>query len=135
MTPCLWLVSRPKPYLLAGIYALIFSGVYSINHSLLDLWIVLAAGVLGYGLRYFGFPFLPLVLGLILGHMIESSYRRSLVLSGGDHAIFLQDPVSAGLLAAAVLLVLASLARNWYAARKQERALQDRPGLSRGGSG
>ena len=71
MTPCLWLVSRPKPYLLAGIYALIFSGVYSINHSLLDLWIVLAAGVLGYGLRYFGFPFLPLVLGLILGHMIE----------------------------------------------------------------
>ena len=81
MTPCLWLVSRPKPYLLAGIYALIFSGVYSINHSLLDLWIVLAAGVLGYGLRCFGFPFLPLVLGLILGHMIESSYRRSLVLS------------------------------------------------------
>ena len=135
MTPCLWLVSRPKPYLLAGIYALIFSGVYSINHSLLDLWIVLAAGVLGYGLRCFGFPFLPLVLGLILGHMIESSYRRSLVLSRGDHAIFIQDPVSAGLLAAAVLLVLASLARNWYAARKQERALQDRPGLSRGGSG
>ncbi len=71
MTPCLWLVSRPKPYLIAGIYALIFSGVYSISHSLLDLWLVLAAGVLGYGLRYFGFPFLPLVLGVILGHMIE----------------------------------------------------------------
>jgi putative tricarboxylic transport membrane protein len=131
MTPCLWLVSRPKPYLLAGIYALIFSGVYSINHSLLDLWIVLAAGVAGYGLRCFGFPFLPLVLGLILGHMIESSYRRSLVLSRGDHAIFLQDPVSAGLLAAAVLLMLASLARNWYAARKQRR-VQD--GLKQGGT-
>jgi putative tricarboxylic transport membrane protein len=135
MTPCLWLVSRPKPYLLAGIYGLIFSGVYSINHSLLDLWIVLAAGVLGYGLRCFGFPFLPLVLGLILGHMIESSYRRSLVLSQGDHAIFLQDPVSAGLLAAAVLLVLASVARNWYAARRQRRAVQDQPGLSGGGPG
>jgi putative tricarboxylic transport membrane protein len=65
--------------------------------------------------------------------MIESSYRRSLVLSRGDHAIFLQDPVSAGLLAAAVLLVLASLARNWYAARKQG-AVRDQPGLS-GGSG
>jgi putative tricarboxylic transport membrane protein len=132
MTPCLWLVSRPKPYLLAGIYALIFSGVYSINHSLLDLWIVLAAGVLGYGLRCFGFPFLPLVLGLILGHMIESSYRRSLVLSGGDHTIFIQDPVSAGLLAAAVLLVLASLARNWYAAQKQRRTLQQEPRPSSG---
>jgi putative tricarboxylic transport membrane protein len=120
MTPCLWLVSRPKPYLLAGIYALVFSGVYSINQSLFDLWIVLAAGVLGYGLRCFGFPFLPLVLGLILGHMIESSYRRSLVLSSGDHSIFIQDPVSAGLLATALLFVIGSLARSWYGARKQE---------------
>jgi putative tricarboxylic transport membrane protein len=125
MTPCLWLVSRPKPYLLAGIYALVFSGVYSINHSLFDLWIVLAAGVLGYGLRYFGFPFLPLVLGLILGHMIEASYRRSLVLSSGDHSIFIQDPVSAGLLAAAVLLVIASIARNWYGARKATRPQEE----------
>ena len=132
MTPCLWLVSRPKPYLLAGIYALIFSGVYSINHSLFDLWIVLAAGVLGYGLRYLGFPFLPLVLGVILGHMIESNYRRSLVLSRGDHTIFLEDPVSAGLLAAAVLFVLGSLARNWYGARKHKRSLQDEAGLRSG---
>src|ERR687891_375974 len=123
MTPCLWLVSRPKPYLLAGIYALVFSGVYSINQSLLDLWIVLGTGLLGYGLRYFGFPFLPLVLGVILGHMIESSYRRSLVLSRGDHMIFLQDPVSAGLLAAALLLVIGSVARNWYSARRQQDRL------------
>jgi putative tricarboxylic transport membrane protein len=120
LTPCLWLVSRPKPYLLAGIYALVFSGVYSINHSLLDLWIVLAAGVLGYGLRRFGFPFLPLVLGVILGHMIESNYRRSLVLARGDHLIFLQAPVAAGLLATAVLFVAGSLARNWYRARQHQ---------------
>jgi TctA family transporter len=53
--------------------------------------------------------------------MIESNYRRSLVLARGDHMIFLQDPVSAGLLAAAVLFVLGSLARNWHAARKQRR--------------
>jgi putative tricarboxylic transport membrane protein len=78
--------------------------------------------VLGYGLRYFGFPFLPLVLGVILGHMIESNYRRSLVLSRGDHMIFLQDPVSAGLLVLAVLFVLGSLVRNWYGARRQREA-------------
>jgi putative tricarboxylic transport membrane protein len=128
LTPCLWLVSRPKPFLLAGIYALIFSGVYSINHSLLDLWIVLGAGVLGYGLRCFGFPFLPLVLGVILGHMIESNYRRSLVLSRGDHAIFIEDPVSAGLLALAVLFVVGSLVRNWYAARRATQPVQETPG-------
>lgn len=125
LTPCLWLVNQPKPYLLAGIYALIFSGVYSINHSLFDLWIVLAAGVLGYGLRYFGFPFLPLVLGVILGHMIESNYRRSLVLSKGDHAIFVEDPVSAGLLTVAVLFIVGSLVRSWLAARRDRRAPEE----------
>ena len=127
MTPCLWLVSRPKPYLLAGIYALIFSGVYSINHSLLDLWIVLAAGVLGYGLRYFGFPFLPLVLGLILGHMIEIELSE---VAGAVRRRPRDLPAGPGLgrvAAAAVLLVLASLARNWYAAQKQRRALQEQP--------
>ncbi len=128
LTPCLWLVSQPKPYLLAGIYALIFSGVYSINHSLFDLWIVLGAGVLGYGLRVFGFPFLPLVLGVILGHMIESSYRRSLVLSRGDHSIFIEDPVSAGLLATAVLFVVGSLARNWYTSRRKTAEPGEQPG-------
>jgi putative tricarboxylic transport membrane protein len=63
--------------------------------------------------------------------MIESNYRRSLVLARGDHMIFLQDPVSAGLLATAVLFVLGSLARHWYAARKQERV---RDGLEQGGT-
>jgi putative tricarboxylic transport membrane protein len=65
--------------------------------------------------------------------MIESSYRRSLVLSQGDHAIFLRDPVSAGLLAAAVLLMLASVARNWYAGRKQKRLLEEQPEPGTGG--
>jgi TctA family transporter len=51
--------------------------------------------------------------------MIESNYRRSLVIARGDHMIFLQDPVSAGLLVAAVVFVLGSLARSWYTARKQ----------------
>jgi putative tricarboxylic transport membrane protein len=101
----------------------------------MDLWIVLAAGVLGYGLRFFGFPFLPLVLGVILGHMIESNYRRSLVLSRGDHMVFLEDPVSAGLLAAAVLFVVGSLARNWYRSRKQKCGPQDQPRPSSDGSG
>ena len=49
-------------------------------------------------MRYFGFPVLPLVLGVVLGRLIESNYRRSLVLSGGDYAIFLEDPISHRLL-------------------------------------
>ena len=49
-----------------------------------------APGVLGYFLRFFGYPVLPAVLGVVLGGLIESNYRRSLVLSGGDNSIFLR---------------------------------------------
>jgi putative tricarboxylic transport membrane protein len=112
LTPCLWLVSRPKHYLMAFILALVVTGVYAIEQSLFDVALALGAGVLGYGMRYFGIPQLPLVLGVVLGFLVESNYRRSLVISAGDHGIFLKDPVSLGLLAAAAALVLYSLVKK-----------------------
>jgi putative tricarboxylic transport membrane protein len=118
LSPCIWLVNRPKPYLLAFIYALIVSGVYSIEQSFFDVGVVLATGVLGYVMRWLGMPFLPMVLGVVLGTLVESNYRRSLVLSGGDHAIFMQDPVSLGLLVAAVLMLAISLVRDLKATGK-----------------
>jgi len=118
LTPAIWLVNRPKPYLLAAIYALIFSGIYSIDHSLFDLYLVLLAGMLGYVMRLFGFPFLPLVLGLVLGYMIEANYRRSLLLTNGDHIVFVQDPVAVGLLVTALLFVVGSAWRDIRTARR-----------------
>jgi putative tricarboxylic transport membrane protein len=118
MTPCLWLVSRPKAYLTAFIYALVVSGVYSIENSLFHVGLVLGFGVLGYLLRYFQVPFLPMVLGVVLGFMIESNYRRALVLSSGDHMTFVQDPISAALLALALLLIVGSVARHVIDARR-----------------
>jgi len=112
LTPCLWLVSRPKPYLMAFILALVVTGVYAIEQSLFDVALALGAGVLGYGLRYFRIPQLPLVLGVVLGFMVESNYRRSLQLSDGSHAIFFQDPVSLGLLVVAAALLLYSLRKS-----------------------
>ncbi|HEY9538664.1 MAG TPA: tripartite tricarboxylate transporter permease [Kiloniellaceae bacterium] len=119
LTPTIWLVNRPKPYLMAGIYALIFSGVYTIDHSLFDLVVVLIAGAAGYLMRQFGFPFLPLVLGLVLGYLIEANYRRSLLLTSGDHIVFLQDPVSLGLLITALVFVIGSAWRDIRSARRQ----------------
>jgi putative tricarboxylic transport membrane protein len=111
---CLWLVNRPKAYLMAFIYALIFSGVYSIDYSLFDLALVLGAGTIGLIMRLVGLPFLPAVLGVVLGYLVESNYRRSLVLSGGDHLIFLQDRIALGLLSVAALFIVGSLVtRAW----------------------
>jgi putative tricarboxylic transport membrane protein len=112
MTPSLWLVSRPKPYLMAFIYALVVSGVYSIEGSLFQVGLALGFGVLGYGLRYFGVSVLPMVLGVVLGFMVESNYRRALVLSGGDHSTFFQDRIAAGLLVVAAIIMAGSVVRH-----------------------
>jgi putative tricarboxylic transport membrane protein len=119
LTPCLWLVNRPKPWLLSFILALVVSGVYSIHHSLFDVGLVLGVGVLGYILRYCKVPMLPMVLGVVLGFMIESNYRRSMMLSGGDHNIFITDKVSLGLLLLAAALTAYS---TWQEFRKPNRS-------------
>jgi putative tricarboxylic transport membrane protein len=112
MTPCLWLVNRPKPYLMAFIYALVVSGVYAIEASLFQVGVALGFGVLGYTMRYVKVPFLPMVLGVVLGFMVESNYRRALVLSSGDHMTFIQDRISAGLLGFASIFVFGSVVRR-----------------------
>jgi putative tricarboxylic transport membrane protein len=122
MAPCLWLVNRPKPYLMGFIYAFVVSGVYAIEASLFHVGVALLFGVVGYAMRYFKVPFLPMVLGVVLGFMVESNYRRALVLSSGDHMTFLRDPISAGLLGFAAAFIAGSLLRHLLARRVQPGA-------------
>jgi len=122
LTPCMWLVNRPRPYLAGFIFALVLSGIYTINSSMFDVGLVLVGGLTGYLMRVCGFPFLPAVLGVVLGPMVESNYRRSLLLSDGELSIFLEDPIAIGLLATAVLFVVISLARELRDMRKTEPA-------------
>ncbi|WP_245450987.1 tripartite tricarboxylate transporter permease [Borborobacter arsenicus] len=121
MGPCIWLVNRPRAYLNAFIFALIFSGVFSIHQSLFDLGLVLAAGVVGFIMRLLNIPFLPTVLGLVLGFLVESNYRRALVISGGDHSIFVTDPISLGFLTVATLFVLGSVGKPFFAKMRKPR--------------
>jgi putative tricarboxylic transport membrane protein len=112
MPACIWLVNQPRPYLNAFILALIMSGIYSINNSLFELSVVLLAGIIGYFMRLLKFPFLPTVLGLVLGFMIESNFRRSLLLSGDELSIFFIDKISLILLSVAALFIIGSLAKR-----------------------
>ena len=118
LRPCIWLVNRPKPILMAFIYALVLSGVYAIGNSLFQVGLALAFGVIGYAMKYFRLPLLPMVLGVVLGFMVESNYRRALVLSDNDYMTFLTEPISASLLAAAFLFVCGSLLRYFRDAAK-----------------
>jgi putative tricarboxylic transport membrane protein len=119
MGPCIWLVGRPKPYLMAFIFALVVSGVFAIETSVFHVGVALGFGVLGYVMKQVGVPFLPMVLGVVLGFMVESNYRRALVLSDGDHMIFVQDRLSATLLSLALIFVVGSLFRHVVETRRR----------------
>lgn len=107
----LWLVNRPRPYVLAVVYVLIFSGAYSLNHSLFEPTVILVMGVIGYLMRYIGFSPLPMVLGVVLGFMVETNFRRSLQISGGDYSVFVGDGVSVVLLTISLAFVAISVFR------------------------
>ncbi|NWG23123.1 MAG: tripartite tricarboxylate transporter permease [Pseudorhodoplanes sp.] len=121
----------PYSYLYPLIIMFCVVGVYEVNHSIVDVWIMLVMGVVGYGLRKFGFDPAPLVLGLVIAPLFEQSLRQSLIMSNGNYMIFLSRPIAAGLLAlCAVLLLLAAISaisarRDWRG--RLAEATEERP--------
>src|SRR5262249_40354575 len=109
----------PYAYLYPLVIMFCVLGVYTVNNSIVDVWIMLIMGAVGYGLRKFGLDPAPLVLGLVISPTFELSLRQSLIMSNGDWLIFFQRPIAVTLLAAcAVLLGLAALSlinqrRDW----------------------
>lgn len=119
----LWVSMLRIPYrlLYPVILVLVVIGTYSIRYSVFDIYQLLAFGVLGYLMRLLDFPTPPLVLGLVLGPLLEENFRRSLLLSEGDFATFLTRPISAVLFAAiaAVLMIQLLSAVRRYRQRRQ----------------
>jgi putative tricarboxylic transport membrane protein len=83
--------------------------VYAVNGSVVDVWIMLAMGLLGYVLRKLGFETAPIVLGVVLAPMIELALRQSLAMSDGRYGIFFQRPIAATLLVVALAMLALSL--------------------------
>ena len=82
----------PYAYLYPLIIMFCIIGVYEVNHSIVDVWIMLVMGVVGYLLRKFDFDPAPLVLGLVIAPTFEISLRQSLVMSNGNWTIFFAAP-------------------------------------------
>lgn len=115
------LLSIPYSTLFPAIIVFVCVGVYSVNYSVADLFVVMAMGVVGYGMMLLRFEPTPLVLGLILGPMMEENLRRSMLLSRGDPLVFFERPLSASFLAAAILMVLWMAWSQLVAARRARR--------------
>jgi putative tricarboxylic transport membrane protein len=97
----------PRPLLFGGILLLASLGAYSLNRSLLDLVLLYTVGAIGWGMRVYGVPLVPAVLGLVLGPLSEQQFRRALAISEGDLLVFVTRPICASLLALAVALLAA----------------------------
>ena len=100
------LLTVPYRWLFPAIVLFCAIGVYSTNNNTFDVWMVGIFGVVGYAFIKLGCEPAPLLLGFILGPMMEENLRRALLLSRGDWSVFVSRPLSAGLLSAALLLVI-----------------------------
>ena len=104
----LWirLLSIPRPWLYAGILVFATLGTIGVNPSPVELGMLILFGFMGYGMRLYGFPVAPVVVGLILGPMAEQQLRRALAIAQGDWSTLVSTPVAAGLLAVSFLFLV-----------------------------
>jgi len=100
------LLSVPYRFLFPAIVLFCAIGVYSTNNNTFDIWMVAGFGFIGYLFLKLGCEPAPLLLGFILGPMMEENLRRAMLLSRGDWSVFVTRPLSASLLAVAVLLLI-----------------------------
>jgi len=97
----------PRWALVPGIAILAFVGVYQLHSDLMAIYLMLVIGVVGYVLRKLGFSLAPIILGYVLGGLMEDNLRRALSISGGDTSILWQSGISIGLWIAAGMLLVA----------------------------
>jgi putative tricarboxylic transport membrane protein len=117
----LWVKLLQVPYrlLFPAIVFFCAIGIYSINSRPLDVYLAVGIGVLGYLMVKLGFEGTPLVLGFILGPMMEENFKRAMLLSGGEVSTFVQRPISAGLLAAAAIALALMLMPSFKRTRAE----------------
>jgi len=96
----------PYSYLYPSLLAFATLGVYAVNNSVVDVWIMAGAGVVGYILRKLDYEIAPIILGLVLAPMLELNFRQSLAMSAGSYSIFFTRPIAVVMLLIALTLLL-----------------------------
>ena len=111
----------PRWILMPGIAILSIVGVYVLNGSEFDLILMLFFGVVGFIMRKTGFPMAPLILGLVLGGLIEVNFRRALTYSYGDYSTFYGSPITIGLWVITFLSLVAPLVVKYIRKRTPKK--------------
>lgn len=112
----IWIKVLAIPYqiLYPAIVVFVCIGTYSVNANAFDVLVLAAFAAIGYVFRIFGYPPAPLILGFVLGPMLEENLRRSLLVSRGDAMVFFERPISMTILCVtAVIIIMPLLLRVW----------------------
>lgn len=103
------LLTIPYHLLFPAVLMFVCIGVFSVNLSVFDVWVVLIFGAVGYAMRIVGMPTAPLILGFVLGPMMEEHFRRAMILSRGDITTFITGPINGFLMSVTCLLLFWSI--------------------------
>ena len=105
----LWvkILSIPRPLLYSAILVFATLGVYSLANSLIDVLLMYLIGVIGFFMRRYDFPVGPMILGVILGPLLEQQFRTALQISQGDPSVFVTRPIALAMLVLAAVALVA----------------------------
>ncbi|SKC41987.1 tripartite tricarboxylate transporter permease [Krasilnikoviella flava] len=123
----LWarLLRIPRPQLYAGILFFACLGAYATNLDPFDIALLLVFGLLGMAMRRFGLPVLPLILGVILGPLMETKLREALTISGGDPAILWSEPLAVAIYAVLLLVLVTRPLLSRWRSRTESRIVAE----------
>ncbi|MBL4629441.1 MAG: tripartite tricarboxylate transporter permease [Roseicyclus sp.] len=107
--PLLLILKVRREWLLGVIFTLCVVGAFAISSRIFEVQLMIIFGLIGFMMREMGFPVAPLVLGVVLGPILDSNFRRSLALTQGDFSMFFTRPISAILALLVVVILLAGL--------------------------
>ena len=108
----------PARVLMPTIVLFCIIGSYALQNSVLDVWVMLSAGVLAYYMQRWNYPILPLLLALILGKIFETQFRMSLIIALGDPLIFLKKPISLAFVVLFVSFLIWTVRREFLQSRR-----------------
>lgn len=112
----------PRSFLIPMVLLFCVIGSHGVSGNLFDVYLLLIFGVLGYFLNKYGYGTAPVVLGIILGEVAESEFRKGMIMFQGDWTVFLTRPISATFLAFALIFTLLPLYQRYREARKARPA-------------
>lgn len=124
------LLRLPRHYLYAGITVLSMLGVYAISASVIDLWLLLGLGALGFMMRRYNVPVAPVLIAVVLGPLAETELRRALAVSEGDPMVLVDSPTTITLYAVLVIGLAVSAIRHLRHRRDDGRDAQAAPALA-----